>query len=141
MSPTSEESSGDTSGFMTSVHLSVAMMVWALESRLCWVTGTGLVICRLASPRFLWQGHSLESLVRESTTAGSRHGRLGGGSSQCMQSWRHDGILPSPSSVDPSSALYLGRLLSDQEESLCYRHPGASRYTASGPRVRRVMWR
>ena len=36
---------------------------------------------------FWWPGRSLKSLVRESTTAGSRHGWLGSGSSsQCLQS-------------------------------------------------------
>ena len=103
MSPTSEESSGDTSQFMMRVH----------QSSWRW-------LCQLVSGRFHWPGRSLESLVRECTTAGSRHGRLGGvSSSQYMQSCV--AARPTP--------------LTFQEEPLCHGYPlrNLSFQTATDP--------
>ena len=66
-------------------------------------------VCQLASARFQCTDDSLESLVRENTTAGSRYGRLGNGSSsQNMQSC----VVTTVSSLrhrgwDPTTALHV----------------------------------
>ena len=74
------------------------------------------LICRSA---FQCTSHSLESLVQESKTAGSRHGRHGGGSSCfffCSQAWQHEGTLHSPSRMEPHYCFARRRPLTVQEK-------------------------
>ena len=83
------------------------MIVWVSCSRLYWVRGTGREICRLVSARFQWPSHSLESRLRESTTAESRHGRLGGGSLLRFSQWSVARRRNPPFAIDRGTPLLL----------------------------------